>query len=209
MKTIFALLLFTTCSTASAQLYIAVSYGQTTFSKTPCPKENFSCEPRVVGWKAALGYRANKHLYLEAQWVDLGRANRYAMPNVSAFELGRKGARSFATARGPAVMALFSWPVTERFSAYLGGGVHALKVRNSVMGRPNQAYFDAQGILPSHTEGTSLGPVWSIGGQYDFTKRWGARAEFSHYNRVGGSTIGGLTGKDLAAISIVYKMVAQ
>jgi opacity protein-like surface antigen len=196
----------------AGDLYLAGSYGQTTMTKTACPKESFSCEPRVVGWKAALGYRVGPHLAFEAQWVDLGRANRYALPSAPVSgglnTLDAKGTHSFATARGPAVVALGILPL-GRFSLYAGLGLHALKVRNGVMGRPNQAQLDAEGTLPSHTEGTSLGPVTELGAQFDLSKRWAARAEFNHYHRVGGSTIGGITEKDLAVVSLVYSWVER
>ena len=89
-------------------------------------------------------------------------------------------------------------------SAYVGAGIHALKVRKTVMGPPNQAELDAEGTLPSHTEGTSLGPVWELGAQFDLSKNWSARAEFSHFHRVGGSSIGGITEKELIVGSLLY-----
>ena len=202
LKALFAIaaLAILASSDAPAQLYAGAGLGQAHMTKTACPN-GFICQNREQGWKAVLGYRVNRHVSIEGAWVDLGRSNRLKLSTASPFEFGRKGTHGLATARGPAVTLLGFLPLSSRFSVYAGAGVHALKVRNEVLGRPDQAHSPFQ----INTAGTSLGPVWTVGAQYDFASRWAARAEFSHFHRVGGSTIGGLTEKELGVVSVLYR----
>jgi len=70
-------------------------------------------------WKAFVGYDFNKVFALEAGYVDLGETSAGPIR---------------AESKGPEIVGIVSFPLTDNFGLFAKGGVHRLEVKRTTLG---------------------------------------------------------------------------
>jgi len=140
------------------------SIGQSKF-KVDCPA-GVSCDDSDTAFRAFGGYNFNKHFGVELGYADLGKLT------VSA--LGISGDIK-ATAWD--LLAVGTLPIGDKFGVYGKLGMYRADTKESgAIG----------GSSDSNTDIT-----YAIGGQYNFNKNLGIRAEWQQYKKVGSDSDNG------------------
>ncbi|MBM0108822.1 outer membrane beta-barrel protein [Steroidobacter sp. S1-65] len=175
------------------------------FVPIPLIDPETSADEVDVGWNLALGYRVNKYFAAELAYVDGGEASltqRFRFPAsvptaASAIEMSYR-----VRTRGPAVSVLGSLPFSERWEAFIRGGVlfASQEVEStttitgstgSSAGRRDQDYSD---------EVVSVG----AGLQWAFLPRWTARLEYQRTDDLKSNGSMGESRLDQASLSVLF-----
>ena len=168
-------------------LYAGGSVGQVEYADTCTDLSPISsCKDHDTGWRAFAGYNFNRNFALEFGYVDLGEVRAEGTLNGTP-------AGFVATATGFDFTALFSFGITERISGF--GRLGAFRIRT-----------DAQALFGTgfDTGGeTNTGFTYGAGVGYQLGKI-GLRAEWVHYDNVGGVTTGEDT-MDFYAVGLLWR----
>jgi OOP family OmpA-OmpF porin len=168
-------------------LYAGGSVGQVEYADTCTDLSPISsCMDHDTGWRAFAGYNFNRNFALEFGYVDLGEVRAEGTLNGTP-------AGFVATATGFDFSALFSFGITERLSGF--GRLGAFRIRT-----------DAQALFGTgfDTGGeTNTGFTYGAGVGYQLGKI-GLRAEWVHYDNVGGVTTGEDT-MDFYAVGLLWR----
>lgn len=133
--------------------YAAVNVGQSDFGDCV----GFSnCDATDVGFKIIGGYRFNKHLAIEASYVDLGE---------TTVRVGNVGASIVAT--GFAAQFVGTLPIADRFSMFAKVGLIYGELKGSI------------GSLSAKERDTDFAA--GLGLKYDFTPNLSAKLEWDRY----------------------------
>jgi OmpA-OmpF porin, OOP family len=164
-------------SVAIVQDYVDIAYGPG-FTATGSATDNSS------GLKFFVGYNFNKYLALEGFYTDLGEFKTTAsvtdgVDTISLLE-------SYKTS-GFGIAGLGILPINNSFSLFGKLGIVFWNMKY-------QANFSDTTIAFSDTtsaSASSVSPLFGIGAQFDFLKRFGIRVEYERYFSIGDSNTSG------------------
>jgi len=164
-------------SVAIVQDYVDTAYGPG-FTATGSATDSGS------GLKLFVGYNFSKYLALEGFYADLGEFKTTAsvtdgVDTISLLE-------SYKTS-GFGVAGLGMWPINNSFSMFGKLGIVSWNMKY-------QANFSDTTIALSDivsASASSVSPLFGIGAQFDFSQRFGIRAEYERYFSIGDSNTSG------------------
>jgi len=154
------------------------SFGQ---SKLKVDCTGFSCDDTDTAFRIFGGYNFNKNFGVELGYADLG-AVTFTAPGVS----GEISAKAWD------LMAVGTLPLGTNFALYGKLGMY-------------RADSDASGTGVISGSGSNSDITYAIGGQYNFNRNLGIRAEWQQYKKVGTDNTGGEGDVDIMAIGVVWK----
>lgn len=115
------------------------------------------------------GYQFNKNLAAEAAFVDLGEFDALGLPNA-----------------------------LEQYGlAFQVVGLVPIGQRGAFFGKAGLFLWDVDFLGTTVDDGTSA--AFGVGGEFDFSERWGARIEWERFNDISGGDV------DLISGSVVYR----
>ena len=135
-----------------------------------------------TGWKLFAGYRADRHFALEGAYVKLGEFG--ARHNVTAPAAG--SLRRDFKASGWTFDAVGILPFSDRWSGFLKAGAFFSRVESSA----TTTGFGLPPGVPAKSKRSEVNFKFGVGGQLDFTPRFGVRAELDHFFDVGDEKTG-------------------
>ena len=144
-----------------------------------------SCDDKATGWKILGGYQLNKNLAFEAAYTtgsDFEASLTYMGTPVS---LSAKANFLEGTVVG-------MLPLGERFALLgkIGLNFWNLKVSDSVFGSESDS---------------GLGLTYGFGAQFDFTPKFGVRAEWQMYPSIGNEDTTGQDDVDVLSASVYFR----
>ena len=139
-----------------------------------------TCDDTDTAFRAFGGYNFNKNFGVELGYADLGKVT---------FSSGGLSGDVKATAWD--VSAVGTLPLANSFSLYGKLGWYMADSKQS-------------GSFGSGSDSNS-DITYAIGGQYDFNKNLGLRAEWQQYKKVGGDNTGGTGDVDIFGVAVVYR----
>ena len=165
--------------------YIGANVGQSTF-KDSCSglPAGVSCEDSDTAFGVFGGYQFNKYFGAELGYTDLGKTDASGL-----------GVSAEIKAKGVELLAVGTFPVNEQFSLYGKLGFFRWDVDASASG-PGGSFSDS-------ASGTDL--TYALGAQYNFTKKFGVRAQYQQYKDAGDENTTGQGDIDVLSIGVVYK----
>jgi hypothetical protein len=151
-----------------------------------------------LAWSVGLGYRVNKYLAGEVEYIDFGTtdvAEHYTVDNIGSpvpfptvFTLDYS---SHVT--GPALSLLGTLPMGENFELFLRGG----------------AFFGSREFNTSFgTNAKFASTVWLAGAgvTWSFAKRWAIRAEYQQIGKLDESLVSGETELQRMSLSALFRL---
>jgi len=163
------------------------------------PATSLSKDDSDTGFKIYGGYRFNRHFALEAGYTDLGTFG--ATRTVLASPGGTLRAETKVS--GVHFDAVGILPLAERFSLFgkVGGYYNEVKTTLSTTGGVS--------LLPGVAASRSHSDVnlkYGIGAGFDFTERFGLRAEWERHSDLGDTSTTGTQGDvDLVSVGVVFR----
>jgi OOP family OmpA-OmpF porin len=126
----------------TSSLYIGAGGGQ-------AENKDLNNDKDGSAWKAFIGYDFNKVFALEAGYVDLGETSDGPIS---------------AESKGPEIVGVFNFPLTDHFGLFAKGGVHRFEVKRNVLGisstnRETDATYGA-GVKFGFNKNVSLRGEW-------------------------------------------------
>ena len=160
----------------------------------PVEPDHIAVDSGDLAWGVGLGYRVNKYLAAEVEYIDFGTtdiAEHYTVdipgapvPFPGPFELTLDYPSKVT---GPALSLLGTLPVGENFELFLRGG--ALFSSRDV----GEAFADTVWLA-------GAGVTWS------FAKRWAIRAEFQQTGTLGETLMSGETSVQRVSLSALFRL---
>jgi OOP family OmpA-OmpF porin len=153
---------------------------------------------RDTGYKIFGGYQFNKHLALEAGYFNLGEFGFTS--TTAAPKAGTLNGKTKLDGLNIDVVGIL--PVTEKFSAFVRGGVNYAETRDN---------FTRTGAVtittnPNPSE-SSANYKFGLGLQYDFSQSLGVRTEAERY-RIN-DAVGNKGDIDLISLGLVYRFAVK
>jgi opacity protein-like surface antigen len=165
------------------------------------PRASLETDSDSTGWRGLAGYRFNRYLAAELEYLDFGSAEIHEtynivfgfgpVPTVIAIE------QDFTTdVSGPAVSALGKLPVGERFELFLRGGVLFVdsKVRLAQRFQPSSNTYSDRVLLGG------------IGVDWNFAGRWSARLEYQRSQDIERNAEIGESHVELLSLGVLFKL---
>jgi hypothetical protein len=183
---------------ALGQIIVAISgFG----AVQAVPRASLETDSDSTGWRGLAGYRFNRYLATELEYLDFGRAAIHEtynvvfgfgpVPTVVAIE------QDFTThVSGPAVSALGKLPVGERFELFLRGGV--LFADSTV--RLAQRFQPASNTYSDRVLFGGVGVDWNFAG------RWSARLEYQRSQDIERNLDIGESHVELLSLGVLFKL---
>jgi opacity protein-like surface antigen len=146
-----------------------------------------SLDDTDTAFGATLGYKVTENFATELSYVDLGSPVDYQSTNtvtdgVSPFNATT---RAEATASGPVLSFLGILPIGERFDVYGRAGL-------ALMDTEARVNVSVNGVSASDSASTRRSnAMYGIGGEFIVNKRFGIRAEWNRYAKIGSEDITG------------------
>ena len=165
--------------------YIGANVGQSTF-KDSCSglPAGFGCDDSGTAFGVFGGYQVNKYFGAELGYTDLGKTTASG-----------GGASADIKAKGFELLAVGTFPLNEQFSLYGKLGFYRWDVDASASG-PGGSFSDS-------ATGTDL--TYALGVQYNFTKKFGVRAQYQQYKDAGDDATTGQGDINVISVGVVYK----
>jgi len=152
-----------------------------------------------LAWSVGLGYRINKYLAGELEYIDFGTTNvaeHYTLdtPGAPLPFPGEFTQEYVSNVTGPALSLLGTLPLGENFELFLRGGA-------LFGGRDFSVGFGALDEKFSRT-------VWLAGAgvTWSFAKRWAIRAEYQQTGTLSESFVSGETKLQRMSLSALFKL---
>jgi hypothetical protein len=164
-----------------------------------------------VAWGATVGYRINRHVAAEVEYIDFGTADiaehydlASILPNLPGFPIGTpvlispaELTRTYSSrVKGPALSVLGSLPLGETWDVFLRAGVlfadREIRIGQSIG-------------LNGNTFGST---VWLAGAGVDwsFANRWAVRAEYQHTGKLERNFLIGETELERLSLSVLFRL---
>jgi hypothetical protein len=150
-----------------------------------------------LAWSFGLGYRINRYLAGELEYIDFGTTDvveHYTVSNVP-FPFPTEFTQDYSSSvSGPALSLLGTLPVGDRFEVFLRGG--ALFASRE---------FDLRsGALEENFSST----VWLVGAgvTWSLSQRWGIRAEYQQTGKLSGTFVSGETRLQRMSLNVQFKL---
>ena len=173
--------------------YVGLSVGQSKF-KDACdgldPSNGFvgSCKDTDTAFKAYGGVNFSRNWGAEIAYLDFGKAT------ADGTFLGVAGTARIKV-NGLAIDAKSTLPLGDKFSLFAKLGVLGWHIDSS-------AELDGFGSTSMSASGSSL--TYGAGAEFDFTKSFGVRAEWEHFDKVGNDSTG-KSDVELGSVGVIYK----
>lgn len=168
------------------KFYVGVSAGQSNFNDACDGLDTIgfvgSCDDDDTGWKIFGGYNFNQNFGVEAAWVDLGEATANGT-------IGAAAATANVEVDGFNISAVGRVPLGEQFSLFGKLGLYVWDASASATVATTSVFLD--------NDGTDIS--FGAGGQYDFSKNFGVRAEWERFSNVADDDV------DLFTVGIAVK----
>jgi len=152
-----------------------------------------------LAWSVGLGYRINRYLAGEVEYVDFGTTDireHYELGS-APFPFPTELDLQFSSqVTGPVLSVLGTLPVGDRFEVFLRGGALFASRDYSVGGSIS---FGQREKLASTVWLAGAGVTWSV------APRWGLRAEYQQSGELDDSLISGETKVDRLAVSALFR----
>lgn len=152
-----------------------------------------------LAWSVGLGYRVNKYLAGEVEYIDFGTTEvteHYSVDNTSLpFPFPTVFTLNYSSnVTGPALSLLGMLPVGENFELFLRGG--------ALFG--SREFKTGFGALEEKFSRT----VWLAGAgvTWSFAKRWAIRAEYQQIGKLGESFVSGETELQRMSLSALFRL---
>ena len=161
--------------------YAGASLGQSTVQD--CDVSGFpgaSCDDKDTAWKLFGGFQINRTFSVELGYANLGEGTASG-----------GGVNASIESNAWELVGVGMFPIASQFSLYGKLGLF-------------RADSDLSGNLGSGSDSSS-GLTFGVGGQYDFSRNMGVRAEWQRYADVGGDNTGGESDIDVMSIGVVFK----
>jgi opacity protein-like surface antigen len=163
-----------------------------------------------AAWGAGVGYRFNRHVAAEIEYIDFGRADVSENYDLSAILPALPGVpigtpviitpavltRTYSSrVKGPALSVLGTLPVGKAWDLFLRVGVlfadREIEIGQSIG-------------LGDNTFGST---VWlaGVGADWSFANRWAARAEYQHTGKLDNNFLTGETELERMSLSVLFK----
>lgn len=149
-------------------------------------------EDRNTGWKAFVGYRFNRFFSLEGGYFELGKFDFASIATLPAGSLGGN-----VEIKGLNFDAVFTLPLTEKFSLFARAGANYADTRDSLSGTGSFVVTDP------NPKKMDLNYKYGAGLQYDFTNSFGVRGEYERY-RIN-EPIQGWGDIDFASVGLLFR----
>jgi OOP family OmpA-OmpF porin len=154
-------------------LYLGGSAGYVQY-KDACKELPVPCDDKDTGWRAFGGYQFNRYVAAELGFADLGAATGDGpLP-------GGQGSFKLAVEEVFDLSAVFLFPVSANLSGLARIGMYRARTTLDVQ---------QPGFLPSHDGHTNSAFTFGAGAELRLGPL-GVRAEWQHYQNVGGGNIG-------------------
>lgn len=153
-----AFMLPASAQTRASSVYAGVSVGQSKVN-IQCDLAGVTCDDTDTAFKLYAGYQLNNNFAAELGYADLGKA----------------------TLTGPGgtdEIAATAWDLTALLGAPIGSS------GLSVFGRLGLYVGDVKLSGPDHGTKTNSGLTFGLGGEFDFTRNLGVRAEWQRYAKM-------------------------
>ena len=148
-----------------------------------------SLDDTDTAFGVTLGYKVTENFAAELSYVDLGSPIDYQSTNTVTDDGGvtnfNATTRAEATASGPVLSFLGILPIGKRFDVYGRAGLALMdtEARVSVAGN---------GVSASDSASTRRSnAMYGIGGEFIVNKRFGIRAEWNRYAKIGSEDVTG------------------
>jgi OmpA-OmpF porin, OOP family len=145
------------------------------------PRTSLETDDDSTGWRGLAGYRFNRYLAAELEYLDFGTSHiheTYVVSDALPFPVPLTIEQDFSTdVSGPAVSALGKLPVGERFELFLRAGV--LFADSKV--RSGQLQFPGNPSSVTYADRVLLG---GVGVDWNFAGRWSARLEYQRSKNI-------------------------
>ncbi len=155
-------------------LYVGGSFGFVQY-KDACKELLVPCDDKDTGWRAFGGYQFSRYVAAELGFADLGAAT-----GDGPLAPGVQGSFQFEVKEAFDLSAVISFPVASYLSGLARVGMYQAR-----------ATLDVQvtGFPSTHDGGTNTGFTFGAGAELRLG-RLGVRAEWQHYDNVGGGSTG-------------------
>ena len=152
-----------------------------------------------LAWSAGLGYRINRYLSGEVEYIDFGTTDvveHYVVPNIgfpipyeTFFDMNYS-----SNITGPALSLLGTLPIGENLELYLRGGALF----------SSRGYKAGFGALDEKFSDT----VWLAGAgvKWSFAKRWAVRGEYQQTGETGESFASGKSDVKRMSLSVLFAL---
>jgi hypothetical protein len=152
----------------------------------------------AVAWSVGLGYRINKYLAGEVEYVDFGTTDvteHYSDTPGAPFPFPTDITREYSsTVTGPVLSLLGTLPVGENFELYLrGGALFGGREFKMSLGAMDTSFSDTVWLA-------GAGVTWS------FAKNWAVRAEIQQTGKFSESLISGETRLQRMSLSALFRL---
>ena len=163
--------------------YVGANVGQSNFKDgcTDISGPGVSCEDTDTAFGVFGGYQFNKYFGAELGYTELGKVTASG-----------SGINAELKAKGFELLAVGTFPINEQFSVYGKLGLFAWDVDAS-----------ASGFGSESETGTDV--TYALGVQYNFTKKFGVRAQYQQYKDVGKDDTTGKSDVDVISVGVVFK----
>jgi opacity protein-like surface antigen len=153
----------------------------------------------ALAWSAGLGYRVNRYLAGELEYMDFGTTDvteHYSVDNIGApvpfptvVDLDYS-----SNVSGPALSLLGTLPVGEHFELFLrGGALFASREIKTGFGALDEEFARTVWLA-------GAGATWS------FAKSWAIRAEYQQTGKLGESLVSGETRLKKMSLSVLFSL---
>ena len=207
------LCLFAACAGAAEPgFYVAASLGmgdedpKSVGTNVGNPLGIFHIEPDQVdvddgklAWSVGLGYRVNRYLAGEVEYIDFGTTNvaeHYTVGDIAApFPLPTELTLDYSShVTGPALSLLGTLPIGENLELFLRGDAFFA----------SREFENGFGSLDTKFAST----VWLAGAgvTWSFARLWAIRAEYQQTGKLDESFISGETGLQRMSLSVLFTL---
>jgi OmpA-OmpF porin, OOP family len=165
------------------------------------PRASLDTDDESTGWRGLAGYRFNRYLAAELEYLDFGTSEiheTYVVEDVLPFpgppltiEQNFKSDVS-----GPAVSMLGKLPVGQQFELFLRAGVLFAdsKVRMEQRLRPSSVTYSDRVL------------IGGVGVDWNFAGRWSARLEYQHSKNIEPNLDIGESHVELVSLGVLFRL---
>jgi OOP family OmpA-OmpF porin len=150
-----------------------------------------------LAWSVGLGYRINRYLAGELEYIDFGTtdvAEHYTVSNVP-FPFPTEFTQDYSSSvTGPALSLLGMLPMGDRFELFLrGGALFASREFNLQFGALEEKFSSTVWLV-------GAGVTWSL------SQRWGIRAEYQQTGKLSETFVSGETTLQRMSLNVQFNL---
>jgi opacity protein-like surface antigen len=165
--------------------------------------DELDVEDGDIAWGVALGYRINRYLAAEVEYIDFGTTDvseHYDLSQIPGFPFPTDLTVEYSSnVTGPALSVLGNVPIGQSFDVFLRAGV---LFADREVKLASLAPVDAVDGL------TTGSTVWlgGVGVDWSFASRWAVRLEYQRAGSIEESILTGETEVDRVSLSALFRL---